>query len=388
MEDSSQSREHGVSLLMHRRQIPADAAKSGDPRGTTKDAGNLLLHFGPAQIPLGLVVRQRNAQIVQQPQHLLGPPQQGIQQILGLALLGPAFGGSCGRAAGAVERHSPSPESRNSGRPSRRARWRARRSGGADVICGRRHADQARSPASGWPTPGALAQRLLYNRVPGGLHRCCAQVIGIIAGKVVVHASLGLARPDADLVHGLSAARLMPGQMGQERGAVHIQPRQHPIHANASFISMLQRASSDQISNALDGRSQPLGGQAAPLQQGGFRDVAPTERSERLAGAHRWQPLPLVQIHGQRLQVGTILHGGTDRSRKAAQAGAVTAGATDGFDLMFLGQQTDFRHIQDLTAFYDAAWDRAEVCMALAADLLTVMYDFIWRLHQKELRFG
>jgi len=82
------------------------------------------------------------------------------------------------------------------------------------------------------------------------------------------------------------------------------------------------------------------------------------------------------------------LHGGTDRSRKAAQAGAVTAGATDGFDLMFLGQQTDFRHIQDLTAFYDAAWDRAEVCMALAADLLTVMYDFIWRLHQKELRFG
>src|SRR5438034_9973718 len=91
MEDSSQSREHGVSLLVHRRKITADAAKSGDPSRTAKGARNLLLHFGPAQVPLGLVVGKRNAQVVEQGQHLFGTQKQGIEQILGLALLAPTF---------------------------------------------------------------------------------------------------------------------------------------------------------------------------------------------------------------------------------------------------------------------------------------------------------
>ena len=56
MEDSSQSREHGMSLLVHRRKITADAAKSGDPSRTAKGARNLLLHFCPAKVALGLVV--------------------------------------------------------------------------------------------------------------------------------------------------------------------------------------------------------------------------------------------------------------------------------------------------------------------------------------------
>src|SRR2546421_11312744 len=100
MEDSRQSREHGVSLLVHRRKITADAAKSGDPSHTTKGARNLLLHFRPAKVPLGLVVRKRNAQVVEQSQHLLGAPEQRIQQILGLTLLAPTLVRSCGRGGG------------------------------------------------------------------------------------------------------------------------------------------------------------------------------------------------------------------------------------------------------------------------------------------------
>ncbi len=51
MEDSSKSRQHGMSLLLHRRKITADAAKSGDPRRTAKGAPTLVtnrsisLHF-------------------------------------------------------------------------------------------------------------------------------------------------------------------------------------------------------------------------------------------------------------------------------------------------------------------------------------------------------
>src|SRR5258708_22900829 len=97
MEDSRKSRKHGVSLLLHRRKIAADAAKSGDPSRTAKGARNLLLNFRPAKVPLGLVVGKRKTQVVEQSQHLLGTPKQRIQQILGLTLLGPAFGRSCRR---------------------------------------------------------------------------------------------------------------------------------------------------------------------------------------------------------------------------------------------------------------------------------------------------
>jgi hypothetical protein len=97
MEDSRKSREHGMSLLVHRRKITADAAKSGDPRRTPKGARNLLLNFGPAKVPLGLVVSKRDPQVVVQSQHLIGTPKQRIQKILGLALLAPAFPLSRGR---------------------------------------------------------------------------------------------------------------------------------------------------------------------------------------------------------------------------------------------------------------------------------------------------
>jgi hypothetical protein len=91
-----------------------------------------------------------------------------------------------------------------------------------------------------------------------------------------------------------------------------------------------------------------------------------------------------MQIHGQRLQVGAVLDWRVDRRGKAAQAGGVTGWATDGFDLMLWCQQANFRQIEDLTTFGDATWDSTEVRTALAADLGTVTYHFIWLLHQRE----
>src|SRR5260221_13120061 len=111
MEDSGQSRQHRMSLLLHGREITADAAKSGGSSRTAKGASNLLLNFGPAQIPLGLVVGKRNAQVVEQRQHLLGTRHQGIQQILGLALLLPSFLRSCLRRRWVRLRGTPSRQS-------------------------------------------------------------------------------------------------------------------------------------------------------------------------------------------------------------------------------------------------------------------------------------
>src|SRR6266851_388322 len=319
MEDSRQSREHGMALFLHRRQITADAAKSGNPSRTAKSASNLLLHFGPAQVPLGLVVGKRNPQVVEQRQHLLGTQEQRIQQILGLALLALACACSCGR-----------------GRWWRLSSITSRQNleGASDPVVALDGGNSAQVEQT--PLVARLMQieqEILHLGSPLlllllGDARTIAQevcstdamstVIGIIADKAVMHASPPKARPDADLVHGLSASRPMPRQMRQEASAVHMQPMQHPIHANAGLIGMLEAAGSDQISNALHCGSQPLCGQFAPLYQASCRDLAPTDRSERLTGASRGEQLPLVQIHGQSLQVGTILHGRAGKSGKAA----------------------------------------------------------------------
>src|SRR5436305_14803404 len=107
---------------------------------------------------------------------------------------------------------------------------------------------------------------------------------------------------------------------------VHMKPMKQPIHPDASLISMLEPTGSNQLGNALNRRSQSLGGQFVPRKPGRFRDLAPTDRGESLTGASRGKQLPLVQIHGQHLHVGTILDGGSDLSGETAQASGVMVG--------------------------------------------------------------
>src|SRR5215471_14485677 len=86
--DSCHGCKQRATLFAHRGKIAADDTKGCSPVGTAKGASNFLLHFRHAQIALRLVVRKRNPQIVEDGQDLLGPCEQGIQQILGLALFG------------------------------------------------------------------------------------------------------------------------------------------------------------------------------------------------------------------------------------------------------------------------------------------------------------
>src|SRR6266487_350176 len=385
MEDSRQSREHGVSLLLHRGKITTDVAKSAGPRRTAKGPRNLLLHFGPPQITLGLVVGKRNPQIVKQSEYLISTQEQGIQQILGLALPGATFARSGGRGGW----------------------WRL------SSIASRQNLEIAGDPVvaldggnSRQVTQTPLLARIMQIEQKvlhlGGpllllllsdsctiAHQMSATdavsaPIGIIARQSVVHPSPDKARPDANLVHRLPPSRGMPGQMGQEIRAVHMQPMQHSIDADAGLISMLEPTGSDQRGNALDGGSQPLCCQFAPLDQGSFRNLASRDCRQGLAGASGGEQLSLVQIHRQRLNIGTILHGCGDRSGKAAEDSGVTNWTTDRFDLMLFCQETHFRHVHDLPTVCHTACYIAEVRTALATHLGTVTHHLIWLLHHRK----
>jgi len=86
MKDSSKSRQHGMSLLVHGRKITADATKGGDSCLTAKGASNLLLNFRHPKIPLRLVVGERDREVMEQSEHLVSPVQQGIQEVFGRTL--------------------------------------------------------------------------------------------------------------------------------------------------------------------------------------------------------------------------------------------------------------------------------------------------------------
>ena len=216
----------------------------------------------------------RKAQVIPRGQHLLGTRHERIEQILGRALLGPPFARvGCrwrwGRLSGIARRQN------------------------LEVACDPVIALDGRNSVQAEQTPllagvMQIEQEVVHLGGPLvllllGDGQTIAQqvsatdamrtVIAIITAKAVVHAATPKARPDADRLEGLSASRLMPGQMGQEAGAVDMQPMQHPIDADACLIGMLQAAGRDQIRNALHRRCQPLGGQLTPLQQARFCKV-------------------------------------------------------------------------------------------------------------------
>src|SRR5579875_754465 len=97
-----------MPLLLHGRKIAADLTKSGSASRAAKGASNLLLHFDHAQIAFCQIVGERNAQVIERRQYLFGTAKQGIEQILGPALLAPppprSGGGGWGRLSGIASR--------------------------------------------------------------------------------------------------------------------------------------------------------------------------------------------------------------------------------------------------------------------------------------------
>src|SRR5215469_4797710 len=194
-----------MPLLLHGREVATDAAKGCGASRTAKGARMLLLHFGPAPIPLCQVVRKRNREVVEQSQHLIGSCEQSIQQILGLALFGPAFAFFTRREGG------------------RRLSSIARRQdleivgdpvipldGGncglmeqTPLVTGVVQIEQELLHLAGPRLLLLLGHGSTVSDQMGGTD-AMSTVIAIIARQSVVHRSAPKARPDANLVHGLA----------------------------------------------------------------------------------------------------------------------------------------------------------------------------------------
>src|SRR5262249_32315996 len=69
--DRSQSVEPVLSLLAHRGEIAAEAAEDRGTGPRAKGSSNVLLDVHHPQIPLGLIVRQGQRQVIGKGQHLL-----------------------------------------------------------------------------------------------------------------------------------------------------------------------------------------------------------------------------------------------------------------------------------------------------------------------------
>src|SRR5450755_463082 len=384
IENSNEGGQHGMTLLLHGGKITADTAKYRGSRRTAKRARNLLLHFGHPKISFGQIVAKRKSQIVEEGQDLIGTPQQSIQQVFGLALFPPAFAPFCGRRCRRLRCISGCQDLKIPGNPFITLQ---RRQAGVltltPLLTGFMQIKQKIVHLGGPGLLFLLSDSGTVSQQMGSTQAMSAP-IRIIACQAVMHASACKTRPDANLIHGWLATRLMPRQVSQIPGAVDMQPMKHSIDANARLISMLKRTCNQELGNTLHRGSQPLGGHCCPLDQRGFRDLASAECRKRFTGTSRWQQLPLIQIHGQRLQIGTILHGCFDRGRKASLVSFLSVWTPDGFDLMLLSSQADFWHIEDLTAFDHGPCKRAQILPTLGADFRTMLKHFLcWFYHQE-----
>lgn len=155
-------------------------------------------------------------------QYLIGTSQQSIQQIFGLALFAPAFSSFCRR---------------------RRRRWLCCISGGQDLERPGNPFVTFNGRQAGLPKLTPLLTRFMQiqqkivhlggprlvfllrhsGTVPQhmGSTQAMSTPIGIITCQSVMYTATGKTRPNANLLHGELATRLMPRQMRPKTGAVH-----------------------------------------------------------------------------------------------------------------------------------------------------------------------
>jgi hypothetical protein len=79
-------RRNSPTLVVHRRKRTAERTKSGGTSSTAKGIGHLLGNVGAAKIPLGLLLRKRNPQVVASSQNVIGTRQESVQKLLGRPL--------------------------------------------------------------------------------------------------------------------------------------------------------------------------------------------------------------------------------------------------------------------------------------------------------------
>src|SRR6266699_2669546 len=90
------------ALLAQRRQVASDTTKGCRSRFAAEGAGDLLLHFEHAHIPLRLVIVKRDDEAVQEGQHSLLVADQAVQQVAGRTLFGASSGAGGALAVGVV----------------------------------------------------------------------------------------------------------------------------------------------------------------------------------------------------------------------------------------------------------------------------------------------
>src|SRR6266516_2336186 len=216
MEHSGECRQQRMPLLLHGSKITADAAKSGGTSRTAKGARNLLLHFRHPQVALRLVVGKRNPQVVEDGQDLLGSCEQGIQQILGLAVFVPPWSlPRCSTGRRGLGGVASSQDLEEASHPliTLDGGHRAN-TGQAPLLASRMQIQQEVVHLCGPPLlvllghPRTIAQEVRSTEAVG-------TVRGIIACPPVVDAAPSKTPPDADLFHGLCATRRMPREMRQ-----------------------------------------------------------------------------------------------------------------------------------------------------------------------------
>jgi site-specific DNA recombinase len=361
-------------------RLAAQAAEGRRAAFTTEGAGDLLLDFDHAQVALCLVVGERDAEVGQEGQHTLRLSQQGIEQILGGSLFGPA--------AATVPRR---PQGRRwlggialgqqrvvLGNPVRLLMgWHLRGAARAPLLDGRVHGQQQVAQVS---SPALVVLLRQEGQLAHQMRRAPtvpARPVGVVAGPAVMRGPPLEARPDANRLGGRVPALGMPGQMGEPARAVDVQPVQLALDAHAGLIGVLVRPCRDEIGDVGHGGRQGDGRLSHPRDDAAIADGAGEQVGQRLARALLGHQLVLVEIDRHGPRVRAVLDGRADLRGTNAAAECPTGRATHLLHLVLGHLQAPRRHVVHLAPLHHRAGHRLQARLTLHTHHRMVPHDHI-----------
>ena len=171
--------------------------------------------------------------------------------------------------------------------------------------------------------------------------------------------------------------------VGGGRRRSRMQPPECALHPCAALIEMRDRDLRDPLLDLLDGLFESLMAFAQDVGQCAFAYSALEQVGEQFAGALVRQELIVLEVHGRRLEAGTVLHRGVDPLGEGRLV-QVAAGATLDLGLMLGDGQPNVWQIMDLSFLDALGWSMRQRAVATLAALNPVGLDTIGLLGHRE----
>src|SRR6266567_3490299 len=377
-----------MTLLTHRRNVATNAAEGISTCGTAEAARDFLLHLHHANISLSLTVVKRNAQMMQESQHLMLIGVQTVPQTASGMTFAPSSLACFGRG---IWRQGLF----GLGQQGFIALYQAVSERGihmrfTSLPCLIRGSFHVQQDGFKLACP-VLGERFFYPRqFTQMMHvaQCMGAWIALIAVPAIMNADPFEQGRNADGIHSFTASFRMPSVVRQARSCADMHPV--PLAANIESCFVLMEHT-NLLQSGFDGvfhRDEVLSTSHDPAMQRTNRNADTHHLSKHLADPFIGQQMGLRQGDRHRLNGWAILHRSCDLLRKRCLSDGLATRTAFALGLMLGHHETWDWNVKDLTAGATPHGLNPEIVLTGATDVRSMNNDLIRSCHLDQMMPG